>query len=384
MKKICFITGTRAEYGLLSPLIKIINSDNDMSAQLIITGSHLSPEFGFTKKKIDFSIVDSYEEIEILLSSDSAIGITKAMGLALISAGEVFKRLNPDLIIVIGDRYEMLPFVSAALICKIPIAHLHGGELTEGAFDDSIRHAITKMSHLHFTSSEIYSKRIIRMGEPPEHVYNVGAIGLDSIKAMDFLNKEQLENELDLKFARNNYLITYHPVTLENISTEKQLENLLNILDTLNDTMIIFTKANADTSGRKINMLLKEFVNKNFHKARLFDSLGTKRYLSVMKIVDAVVGNSSSGIIEAPFFNKPVIDIGDRQKGRLDSECIIHCGYSQDEINKAFKSLKSTEFINKLSKNVCPYGNGTAAEKIFQIIKNIEDFESLILKRFYE
>src|SRR5690554_1129255 len=323
MRKVCVITATRAEYGLLKPLMKLIKESDQLQLQIIVTGAHLSPEFGLTYKNIenDGFIID--EKVEILLSSDTPASIAKTMGMAMMGMADVLPRLNPDLIVILGDRYEMLSIASAATIFKIPIAHLHGGEITEGAYDDAIRHAITKMSALHFTSTEEYRKRVIQLGEHPNTVFNVGAIGLDNFMSLEILSKSELENELKIKFNKYNYIIGFHPETLSNYSIEEQFKSLLQAIDVQTDSFFIFTKANADTDGRIINQLIEKYVSSHPEKAALFASLGTQRYLSLMKLVTAVVGNSSSGILEAPSVPTATINIGDRQQGRIQAKSII-------------------------------------------------------------
>jgi GDP/UDP-N,N'-diacetylbacillosamine 2-epimerase (hydrolysing) len=381
MKRICIITGTRAEYGLLKPLIEKISSDPDFQLQIIATAMHISPEFGLTYKSI---IEDGFfinKKIETLLSSDSSIGIAKSMGLTQISFAEAFAELNPDLVIVLGDRSEIFAAVSAATVCCIPIAHIHGGELTQGAYDDAFRHSITKMSHLHFTSTEEYRLRVIQMGEKPNFVFNVGAIGVDSIKNLKLLNKVEFENSINKKLFPKNLLITFHPVTLDNQSAQKQFNELLAVLDELEDTLIIFTKPNSDKDGRIIITMIDEFVSKNSKKSIAFTSLGQLRYLSAMQFVDAVVGNSSSGIIEVPFFKIPTINIGDRQKGRVRCDSIIDCSPDRKSIKNAVKKVYSKPFLLKISKMVLPYGNGNAAKLITSELKKV-DFSNLLKKNF--
>lgn len=368
-KKICVITGTRAEYGLLKPLMDEIKSSKELELQIVATGAHLSPEFGLTYKRIEHDgfIID--EKLEILMSSDSSVGITKSMGLVLLGMGEVLSRLNPDLIVLLGDRYEIFCCAAAATVCCIPIAHLHGGEITEGAMDEAFRHSITKMSHLHFTATEEYRQRVIQLGENPENVFNVGAIGIDNIKNLKLLTKKQLEHDTGIKFGRHNYLITFHPVTLEKNSAEKQFANLLAVLKTLDDSYFIFTKANADTDGRIINLMIDEFVKINSDKSIAFTSMGQLNYLSAMQYVDAVVGNSSSGIIEAPSFKIGTINIGDRQKGRIRAGSIIDCKAEQDDIKNAFNKLHIPEFQKLIEYIQNPYGDGSTTKKIIDNIK---------------
>jgi len=381
-RKICVVTGTRAEYGLLTPLMHEINNDLDLELQIIATGMHLSPEFGFTYKEIEKEFKIN-KKIEMLLSSDTPIGISKSMGLAQISFGEAYEELKPDIVVVLGDRYEIFSAVSAAMISQIPIAHLDGGETTEGAFDEAIRHSITKMSHLHFPCTEEYRKRVIQLGENPERVFNFGATGIDNILKMKLLNKEEFEKSIDFKLNEKNILVTFHPVTLEENTAEKQFQELLNVLDQLQNTNIIFTKANSDTHGRIINQIIDEYVAKNTNKSICFSSLGQLRYLSALQFVDAVVGNSSSGIIEAPSFNVATINIGDRQKGRIRVESIIDCESSYMSIELAFQKLYSIEFQTVLKKVKSPYGDGNASSKIFNILKTV-NLTGILKKSFYD
>lgn len=382
MRKICVVTGTRAEYGLLYWLMKEIEGDNDLELQIVATGMHLSPEFGLTYKEIekDFTIT---KKIEMLLSSDTAIGISKSMGLAQISFAENFEELKPDMVVVLGDRYEILSAASAAMIARIPIVHLHGGETTEGAFDESIRHSITKMSHLHFTAAEVYRNRVIQLGEDPKRVFNVGGMGIENIKRLQLLDKEAFEESIGFKLGKKNILVTFHPVTLENSTASAQLEELFGALDELEETRIIFTKANSDTDGRIINRMIDEYVAKNSLKAVAFNSLGQLRYLSALQYMDAVVGNSSSGIAEAPTFKIGTIDIGDRQKGRLKAESVIECRPERGEILHAFAQLYSGEFQELLAKVENPYGDGIASRKIIDILKKV-DLENILKKSFYD
>jgi len=381
MKKICIITGSRAEYGLLKNLIEELISEKDFQIQIIATGTHLSTEFGLTYKEIEKDGYIIGKKIEIILSSDTPVGISKAMGLAQISFSEAFDELKPDFVIVLGDRFEIFAACSTAHVFRIPICHLHGGEVTEGAVDDAFRHSITKMSFLHFTSCEEYRKRVIQLGEAPDRVYNVGAIGLDGIRKINYLTKGELEKELSFKFNKKNLLITFHPVTLENNTAEPQFKALLGALDDLTDTNLIFTKTNADTEGRIINKMIDEYVGKNKNSIS-FVSMGQLKYLSAMKYVDAVVGNSSSGIIEAPSFKIGTINIGDRQTGRLKAESIIDCEPDISSIRKSFDKLYSREFKIKLSSLTNPYGDGFTAKKIVQIIKTNDIFSSK--KVFYD
>ena len=381
-RKICVVTGTRADYGLLYWLLKEIDLDSELKLQIIATGMHLSPEFGLTYKEIekDFKID---KKIEMLLSSDTAIGISKSMGLAQISFAETYEDLKPDIIVLLGDRYEIFSATSAALIANIPVAHLHGGETTEGAFDEAIRHSITKMSHLHFTAAKEYKNRVIQLGEHPSRVFNVGGMGIENIKRLKLLSKEKFEESINFKLNKKNILVTFHPVTLENLSAKEQFQELLDAIDELEDTNIIFTKANSDTDGRIINQMCDDYVLKNSNKSICFTSLGQLRYLSALQYVDAVVGNSSSGLIEAPSFKIGTINIGDRQKGRLKAKSIIDCDSLKSSIIQAFKKLYSEEFKNILINTNNPYGDGCASEKIIKELKKV-DLNNILKKSFYD
>ncbi|MBP6715167.1 MAG: UDP-N-acetylglucosamine 2-epimerase (hydrolyzing) [Aliarcobacter sp.] len=381
-RKICVVTGTRAEYGLLYWLMKEIEADKELQLQLIVTGMHLSPEFGLTYKEIEKEFkID--KKIEMLLSSDTSIGISKSMGLAQISFAEAYEELKSNIVVVLGDRYEIFSATSAAMIARIPIAHLHGGETTEGAFDESIRHSITKMSHLHFTATQEYKNRVIQLGEHPSKVFNVGGMGIENIKRLKLLNKEEFEKSIEFKLNKKNILVTFHPVTLENSTAKEQFQELLDAIDELEDTNIIFTKANSDTNGRIINQMIDEYVAKNYHKSIGFISLGQQRYLSALQYVDAVVGNSSSGLLEAPSFKIGTINIGDRQKGRIKAESVINSEVNKTSILKSFSKLYSKAFQDLIEESKNPYGDGIASRKIIEIIKN-EDLRNILKKSFYD
>ena len=382
MKKICVVTGTRAEYGLLYWLLKEIEADKELQLQVIVTGMHLSPEFGLTYKEIEKEFKIN-KKIEMLLSSDTSVGISKSMGLAQISFAESYDELKPDIVIVLGDRYEIFSATSAAMIARIPIAHIHGGEKTEGAFDESIRHSITKMSHLHFTATKKYKNRVIQLGEDPSRVFNVGGMGIENIKRLELLNKKEFEKSIEFKLNIKNILVTFHPVTLENSTAKEQFQQLLDAIDELEDTNIIFTKANSDTDGRVINQMIDEYVTKNSHKSIVFTSLGQLRYLSALQYVDAVVGNSSSGLAEAPSFKIGTINIGDRQKGRIKASSVIDCEPNKDSILKSFEKLYSKEFQETLKTTINPYGDGCASKKIVEILKSV-DLENILKKSFYD
>ena len=381
-RKICVVSGTRAEYGLLYWLMKEIEMDVDLELQIIVTGMHLSPEFGLTYQIIeqDFKID---KKIEMLLSSDSSIGVSKSMGLALISFCEAYDALKPDILVVLGDRYEIFSAVSAAMICKIPIAHLHGGETTQGAFDEAMRHSITKMSHLHFTATDEYRNRVIQLGEHPNKVFNVGGMGVENIKRLQLLAKEAFEESIDFKLNQKNILVTFHPETLEKSTAKDQFDELLGALDELQNTNIIFTKANSDMDGRVINKMIDEYVTKNSQKCVGFTSLGQLRYLSALQFVDAVAGNSSSGLLEAPSFKIGTINIGDRQKGRIKAKSVLDCSSDKRSILEAFEKLYSTEFQDALIDVKNPYGDGCASQKVKESLKNVS-LDGMLKKSFYD
>lgn len=382
-RKICVVTGTRAEFGVLYWLIKSIEEDNDLELQLIVTGMHLSPEFGLTYQSILDAGLSIDRKIEILLSSDTPIGIAKSMGLAHISFGEAFDQLRPDLVVILGDRFEMLAVASVAMVSCIPIAHIHGGETTEGLIDEAIRHAITKMAHLHFTSTEVYRKRVIQLGEQPDKVFNVGAPGLDNIYNLDLLSKEAFEQSIDFELGDNNILVTFHPVTLEQGTAPIQFQALLDAIESMHRLKIIFTKPNADTGGRIIIQMIDDYVAKHLTKACAFTSLGQLRYLSSLQYMDAVVGNSSSGIVEVATFKKPAVNIGDRQKGRIKSDNVIDCSPTKESIEQALKKAFSVKFKKKMESLKNVYGTGGASGKIKEILK-IVPLDNLLKKKFYD
>jgi GDP/UDP-N,N'-diacetylbacillosamine 2-epimerase (hydrolysing) len=384
MKKICFFTGTRAEYGLLKPLMKKTKEDKDFQIQIIASGMHLSPEFGLTYKQIEEDGFFINEKVENLLSADTDTAISKSIGLGIISYTDALNRLDPDLLIVLGDRYETYAAVIAAYTMKIPVAHLHGGETTEGAYDEAYRHSISKMSYFHFASAEKYRKRIIQLGEFPNRVFNVGAIGLDNIKNMNLLKKNELENELDFKFGERNILMTFHPTTLENNNTKEQIKEILKVLEERKDLNIIFTKSNSDSNGRIINEELEKFVIKNNNRSKLFSSLGILRYLSVLNQVDLVMGNSSSGIIEVPMFKIPTINIGDRQKGRLKPYSVIDCECKSEDILQAIDKSYDSDFLSKVKKQKNIFGEGNTSETIIKILKKELNNEINLKKSFYD
>jgi len=382
MRKICVITGSRAEYGLLSGLMAAIKADKELCLQIIATNMHLSPEFGLTYKEIeqDGFVID--KKVEMLLSSDTSNGTTKSVGLAIIGFADAYEDMKPDIIVVLGDRYEILAAVTAALFYKIPVAHLHGGEITEGAYDDSIRHAITKLSHLHFTSTEAYRQRVIQLGENPDRVFYVGALGVENIKRTKLLTKDELEESLGFSLGDKSLLVTFHPSTLEHETAKKQCENLLAVLDELTNYNIIFTYPNSDADGRAIVQLIKSFVSDHKDISIAFASLGKTRYLSVLQFVTAVIGNSSSGIIEVPSFGIPTLDIGDRQKGRIAASSVIHCDTSESKIKIGIESVLSTQAqeLAKASEN--PYQKADTINNILEVLKK-NPLDNLTQKLFY-
>lgn len=383
LRKICVVTGTRAEYGLLLPILNQLEKHNAIQLQIVATCMHLSPEFGLTFKEIESDGFTIDWKVEMLLSSDTPVGVSKSMGLATIGFADALNHLNPDILIILGDRFELLSAASAALVARIPIAHIHGGETTEGAIDESIRHSITKMSHIHFTTTESHRKRVIQLGEKKENVYNFGAPGIDNINNLDLLSLQDLEDLIKFKLSSRNILVTFHPVTLEKSTASEQFQNLLSVLEFLEDTSIIFTKANADTDGRIINDMIDNFVSKKPGVACSFTSLGQLKYLSTLNFMDGVVGNSSSGLIEAPSFKVGTINIGDRQKGRVRSNSVIDCEPKVPEITNAFKKLFSTSFQNSLKDTVNPYGDGETSKKIVNILVN-QSLNHIVKKKFYD
>lgn len=382
-KRICVLTSTRADYGLLKPIIAKLNNVEKFDVRIVATGAHLSPEFGLTYQEIerDNFVVD--KKIDMLLSADSPSSISKSMGLAMIGFADYFEELNPDLLIILGDRYETLAVATAALNQRIPIAHLYGGETTEGAIDESIRHAITKLSYLHFTSTDEYRDRVIQLGEHPERVHNVGAIGIENIMHERMLSREDIALEMGISLSKPYALVTYHPVTLEKNSAEKQTKALLETCKEHSILNFVFTKANADVEGRVINQLIDEYAS-SCNNIVSFTSLGSFKYLSALKYALMVIGNSSSGLVEAPSFGIPTINIGDRQKGRLQASSVINCNATQESIRKALALASSKEFLEKASKTANPYGDGNTSDKIIAVVKDCILCDKIdIKKKFY-
>ena len=382
-KKIAVFTGSRAEYGLLFWVLKELERSPMCDLQLYVGGMHLSYEFGYTIDKIIADGFSVTEKIEFLLSSDSAVGISKSMGLALISASEILERNKPDLIVLLGDRFESLAMAQAAMLACIPIAHIHGGEITEGLIDEAIRHSITKMSHIHFTATEDYRKRVIQLGEQPDRVFNYGAPGIDSIVNLDLLDKQNLSESIKFDLSSPYFMITHHPVTLDNTGELESLNNLIKVLDLFPDYNCIITYPNADTHGRNLIKALNMYKDKYPKRVLLVQSLGQHKYLSLLKYAAVVIGNSSSGLIEAPAFNIPTINIGKRQKGRIAGDTVMHCGETFEEIKEALTAALSPEFkkVCKASKN--PYGDGTSSPKIANKILTYP-LQNIVMKSFYD
>ena len=384
MKKIVILTATRAEYGLLKPVIRKLNVDIDFEMCLAVTGAHLTPEFGMTIREIEADNIPIDKKIEILLSSDTSIAISKSMGLAMISFAEYFEECAPEALIVLGDRYETLAVCCAAMNAGVPIFHLHGGEATEGLIDEAVRHSITKMSYLHFTSTEIYRKRVIQMGEDPDRVFNVGALGVENALQMTLLSKAELEASLGRKLGEKFAVGTFHPVTLEKNTAEIQARELLFAIENYDDLTFLFTKANADMGGRVINQLMIEYAD-NHKNLILADSLGVQRYLSAVSHASFVIGNSSSGLIEVPSFGIPTINIGDRQKGRIAGKTVIWCEPKRDSIYGAINMGLSRTFKESIKGAINPYGNGNTSDKIISIVRDFVLNNKIdIKKKFYD
>ena len=382
-RKICIVTGSRAEYGLLYWIIKSVNELSELELQLVVTGMHLSPEFGLTYKFIEADGFPITQKVDMLTTSDSAMGIAKSIGRGTSALGQVFEDLKPDLILILGDRFELLAVASAALVSRIPVGHIHGGEITEGAFDEAIRHAITKMAHLHFASTEVYRKRIIQLGENPRHVFNVGAPGIDNIRCLDLLDRPSLEKELGIDLGERSLLVTWHPVTWEPGQTEFQFQCLLEVLKKLDDIKLIFTKANADNEGRQINTMIDSFVGANAGRAVVFASLGQVRYLSTLKLVSGVIGNSSSGIIEAPSVGTGTVNIGSRQGGRIQASSVIDCEPSLEAIEMAIDKLFDPEFMQSVKNVSNPYDQGGASKKIVDVLHSCP-LGGILKKKFFD
>ncbi len=369
--KITVFTGTRAEYGLLYWLLKDIQADPDLTLQLLVSGMHLSPEFGETFRQIeqDGFVID--EKVEILLSSDSAVGTAKSMGLGIIGFADAFSRLSPDIVVILGDRFEALAAAQTAMILRIPVLHLHGGEITEGAYDDAIRHAITKLSYLHATATEEYRQRVIQLGEAPERVFNVGAIGLDHFKRGSFMSVAELATSLKFPLRQPYAVVTYHPVTLAAETPESAFQALLEALEQFQQLQIIITYPNADDGGRRIIPLLEAYAAKQPQRVMAIPSLGHVRYLSAIKHAAVVIGNSSSGIIEVPAMDVPTVNIGMRQKGRLAAKSVLHCDADTASISNAISIALKREYKLVDEKIHNPYGQGDASRQVIRMLKSL-------------
>lgn len=381
-RRISVVTGTRAEYGLLSPLMREIGSQAGLELQIIATGTHLSPEFGLTSREIEADGFRIARKIEMLLSSDTPVGISKSMGLALVGFGEAFDDLKPDIVLLLGDRFEALCTAAAACVARIPIAHIHGGEISQGSMDEAFRHAITKLSHLHFTSTEIYRRRVIQLGEDPKRVFNVGAIGVENIRKIKLLTRVRLEKEIGFSLGEKSILVTFHPATLDERNAADQFHELLMAIDLIPDLRIIFTKANADAGGRAINASMEQYVSCNPGKAVCFDSMGQLRYLSALSHVSAVVGNSSSGIIEAPSVRTPTVNIGDRQKGRIRAASVIDCMPESAAIAGSLRKALSEKFVAHVMRVKNPYQRENTARAIVDLVGKYP-LKGILEKRFY-
>ena len=383
MRKICIFTGTRAEYGIMSRLIRMIADDPELQLQIIATNMHLSPEFGLTYKEIEADGFHIDKKIEMLLSSDTANGTVKSMGLAIIGFADALEDLKPDLAVILGDRYEMLCAAQACLIYNIPIAHIAGGGITEGAYDDAIRHCITKMSHLHFTSTDEHRHRVIQLGEQPNRVFWTGSLGVNNIRNEQIMSLEDLEESIKFNLGDKFLLVTFHPTTMENDSAAEQCDALLTALAEVNDEFqLLFTLPNSDTNGRIITYKVKEYVMRNPQKAFSITSLGKKRYYSALKYATAVVGNSSSGLIEAPIFNIPTLNIGNRQEGRTRCACIIDVPATLSGIREGLKKAISLEYKKIAEQTSSPYEKINTLENVFNTIKTFP-LEGIIKKEFY-
>ena len=384
MRKICVVTGTRAEYGLLSRLMQMIKVFDQTQLQIIATNMHLSPKYGNTYQEIEKDGFTIDKKIPILEDGkDDANATLKSMAKALTGIADAYDELNPDMVVVLGDRYEILAAATAALIERIPIAHIHGGEITEGAYDDAIRHSITKMSHLHFASTEDYRRRIIQLGEQPDTVWYVGAIGVENIKKLPLLSKEEIEGSVNFKLDEKTLLVTYHPVTLGTHTAEHDINEFIAALEDRKDLRIVFTMPNSDTGAQEIVEAINAFVANNNDRAVAYKSLGIKRYLSVMKYVGAVVGNSSSGLVEVPSFGIPTLNIGDRQKGRLAAESVYNCETDTESILKGLDVIMSPEFRQMAKQIQNPYDKEGTAQAIFDVISTYP-LEQLKQKHFYD
>jgi len=383
MRKVCIYTSGRMDYGLLIGVMKEIVASEALHLQILASGAHLSPEFGMTIQDMQSDGFHPDEEVEILLSSDTPVGVCKSMGLGLIGYGDALQRLKPDILVLLGDRFETFCMAAAAQVCRIPMAHISGGETTEGAIDEAFRHSITKMSHLHFASCEAYRQRIIQLGESPDRVFNVGALGVENIHKTRLMSLAELSESIGFILDGPFFVVTFHPVTLENSTANMQFQALLDALKDFPDYKVIFTKTNPDTDGRVINRLIDDFVEEHADRSAGFTSLGTVRYLSAVKYADAVIGNSSSGIVEVPSLKIPTVNIGDRQKGRVRAASVIDCGTETLAIKTAIKKATNPELKSSLEKMTSPYDQTNTAKQIVERIRIIP-LKGILKKQFYD
>ena len=369
-RKICVVTGSRAEYGLMRSLLGAIAADPALTLQIVATGMHLSPEFGMTYRSIEEDGFRIDAKVEMLLSADSAVAVTKSLGLGVIGFADAFDRLAPDIVVVLGDRFEILAAAQAAMLACIPIAHIHGGETSEGAFDEGIRHAITKMAQWHFTAAEPYRRRVVQLGEAPDRVFNVGAPGLDILATAKWMDRDELATSLDMELGKPLFVVTYHPVTLESRSPRDAMMQLLGALEAFPQATIVFTYPNADTGGRALIDCIDQFVARNRSRAKAFVSLGQLRYLSLMREANVVIGNSSSGLTEAPAMKRATVNIGNRQNGRLKASSVIDATDDQASIIDAIEQALSAEFVSRLPATHSLYGQGDAAAAMVSLLRS--------------
>ena len=382
-RKIAVVTGTRAEYGLLIPLLQAIRAEGELCLQLVVTGAHLSPEYGLTCGEIENDGFVVAARVEMLLSSDTGVGTAKSLGLGVIGFADVWQTLQPDWVVLLGDRFELMAAVLAALTARIPMAHIHGGETSQGAIDEAIRHGITKMAHLHFVAAEPYRRRVIQLGEDPTRVFNVGALALERLANAVLPDREAWQREAGFALGRQNFLVTYHPVTLQAQGPEAAVAALFAALDRFPDARLIFTSANADAGGRVINRMVATYVQGRREPAVCFANLGPRLYPALLKQVDLVVGNSSSGLIEAPFYNVPTVNIGDRQGGRLRAASVFDCQPETEAIVLAMKTALAAGFRQRMAPVVSPYGRGESSRIMVQILRDTP-LEGILQKRFYD
>ncbi len=382
-RKICIVTGTRAEYGLLFWLLKEVDADPELELQLVVTGAHLSEKFGNTYKVIEEDGFTIDARVDIQAGDDTAIGVAGSMGLAITGTAEAFERLKPDIVVILGDRYEILAAAQAAMVSRIPIAHIHGGELSEGAIDDAMRHAITKMAHLHFTAAKEYSRRIVQLGEDPARVFNVGAPGLDNIQRLTLLTRNELERTVGSPLGEDYFLVTYHPATASRFSPEAAVRELIQALENFPGHHVLATGVNADPGHSAISKAFADYAQSNPDRVCLHSSLGQLRYLSAVRHSAAVIGNSSSGLIEAPALKVPTVNIGERQKGRLKAPSVIDCPEAREDITAAIKKALSADFRSLAETAENPYGGPGASERIKEVLKSAP-LEGIQMKRFHD